>query len=195
MGFPAGVSGEEPACQCRRHRRHQFHPWVGRIHWRRAWQPTPVSLPGGSRGHTSLVGYGPHGPKESDRLKRLGSQHPVCHILEHIPCRQGRTILQQVAAAAAKSLQSCPTLCDPIDGSPPGSPVPGFSRQEHWSGLPFPSPMHESESERKVAQSCSTLSDPVDCSPAGPSVHGISQARILKWVAITSSRGSSWPWA
>ena len=48
-------------------------------------------------------------------------------------------------AAAAKSLQSCPTLCDPIDGSPPGSPVPGFSGQEHWSGLPFPSPMHESE--------------------------------------------------
>ena len=45
------------------------------------------------------------------------------------------------AAAAAKSLQLCPTLCDPIDGSPPGS----TSRQEHWSGLPFPSPMHESE--------------------------------------------------
>ena len=51
------------------------------------------------------------------------------------------------AATAAKSLQSCPTLCDPIDGSPPGSPVPGigFSRQEYWSGLPFPSPVHESE--------------------------------------------------
>ena len=49
------------------------------------------------------------------------------------------------AAAAAKSLQSCPTLCDPIDGSPPGSPVPGFSRQEHLSGLPFSSPMYESE--------------------------------------------------
>ena len=48
-------------------------------------------------------------------------------------------------AAAAKSLQSCPTLCNPIDGSPQGSPVLGFSRQEHWSGLPFPSPMHESE--------------------------------------------------
>ena len=39
-----------------------------------------------------------------------------------------------VATAAAKSLQSCPTLCNPIDGSPPGSPSPGFSRQEHWSG-------------------------------------------------------------
>ena len=49
------------------------------------------------------------------------------------------------AAAAAKSLQSCPTLCDPIDGSPPGSPALGFSRQEHWSGLPVPSPMHERE--------------------------------------------------
>ena len=49
------------------------------------------------------------------------------------------------ATAAAKSLKSCPTLCDPIDGSPPGSPSLGFSRQEHWSGLPFPSPMHESE--------------------------------------------------
>ena len=50
-----------------------------------------------------------------------------------------------LAAAAAKSLQSCPTLCNSIDGSPPGSPGLGFSRQEHWSGLPFPSPMHESE--------------------------------------------------
>jgi len=46
---------------------------------------------------------------------------------------------------AAKSLQSYPTLCDPIDGSPPGSLSLGFSRQEHWSGLPFPSPMHESK--------------------------------------------------
>ena len=46
------------------------------------------------------------------------------------------------AAAAAKSLQSCPTLCDLKDGSPPSL---GFSRQEHWSGLPFPSPMQESE--------------------------------------------------
>ena len=54
------------------------------------------------------------------------------------------------AKSAAKSLQSCPTLCDPRDGSPPGTPVQappslGFSRQELWSGLPFPSPMHESE--------------------------------------------------
>ena len=54
-------------------------------------------------------------------------------------------IYTHTAPAAAKLLQSCPTLCDPIDGSPPGSPSLGFSRQEHWSGLPFPSPMHASE--------------------------------------------------
>ena len=47
--------------------------------------------------------------------------------------------------AAAKSLLSCPTLCDPIDGSPPGPAVPGILQTEHWSGLPFPPPMHESE--------------------------------------------------
>ena len=48
-----------------------------------------------------------------------------------------------IAAAAAKSLQSCPTLCDPIDGSPPGSPIPGIL-------LPFPSPMHESEKRQTL---------------------------------------------
>ena len=57
------------------------------------------------------------------------------------------------------------------------SPSLGFSRQEHWSGLPFPSPMHESE----VAQFCPTLSDPVDCSLPGSSVHGIFQAEVLEF--------------
>ena len=52
---------------------------------------------------------------------------------------------EAAAAAAAKSLPSCLTLCDPRDGSPLGFPSLGFSRQEHWSGLPFPSPVHESE--------------------------------------------------
>ena len=66
------------------------------------------------------------------------------------------------AAAAAKSLQSCQTLCDPTDGSPPGSPIPGFSRQEHWSGVPFPSPMHESE---KWKWSCSDSSRPHGLQP------------------------------
>ena len=55
-------------------------------------------------------------------------------------------------------------------------PSLGFSRQEHWSGLPFPSPVHKSESE--VAQSCLTLSDPIDCSLPGSSVHGIFQVLV-----------------
>ena len=59
-----------------------------------------------------------------------------------------------------------------------------FSKQEYWSGLPFPSPMHESESE--VAQSC-PISDPMDCSLPGPSIHGIFQARVLEWGAIAFS--------
>ena len=65
------------------------------------------------------------------------------------------------------------------------SPSKGFSRQQYWSGLPFPSPMHKSESE--VAQSCLTLSDPMDCSLPGSSVHGIFQARVLEWGAIAFS--------
>ena len=63
------------------------------------------------------------------------------------------------------------------------TPSLGFSRQEHWSGLPFPSPMRESE----VAQLCPTLSDPMDCSLPGSSIHGIFQARVLEWGVIAFS--------
>ena len=66
------------------------------------------------------------------------------------------------------------------------TPSLGFSRQEHWSGLPFPSPM-KVKSESEVAQSCPTLSDPMDCSLPGSSVHGIFQARVLEWGAIAFS--------
>ena len=93
------------------------------------------------------------------------------------------------AAAAAKSLQSCPTLCDPIDGSPQGSPIPGILQATTRSGLPFPSPMHKSESENEVTQSCPSLSDPMDCSLPGSSFHGIFQARVLEWGAIAFSKG------
>ena len=66
-------------------------------------------------------------------------------------------------------------------------PSLGFSRQEHWSGLPFPSPMRES----KVARSCLTLHDPMDCNPPGSTVPGILQARTMKWVAMSFS--GRWP--
>ena len=44
MGFPGSASGKEPACQCRKHKRHRLDPWIGKIPWRRAWQSTPVFL-------------------------------------------------------------------------------------------------------------------------------------------------------
>jgi len=63
-------------------------------------------------------------------------------------------------------------------------PSLGFSRQEHWSGLPFPSPVHDSE----VTQSCPTRRDPMDCSLPDSSIHGIFQARVLEWVASIFSK-------
>ena len=92
------------------------------------------------------------------------------------------------AAAAAKSLQSCPTLCDPINGSPPGSPVPGIlqARTLEWVAISF-SNAGKVKSESEVAQSCPTLLDPMDCSLPGSSVHGIFQARVLEWGAIAFS--------
>ena len=56
LGFLHGTRGKEPACQYRRHKRCGFHPWVGKIPWRRVWQPTPIFLPGESHGQKTLVG-------------------------------------------------------------------------------------------------------------------------------------------
>ena len=98
------------------------------------------------------------------------------------------------AAAAAKSLQSRLTrltLCDPIDGSPPGSSVPGILQARILEWLPFPSPIHESESE--VTQLCLTLGDPMDCSLLGSSVHGIFQEGVLESVAISFSSNAGGP--
>ena len=60
------LSGKESACQCRRHWRLGFDPWVRKIPWRRKSQPTPVFLPGEFLGQRNLMGYSPWGHKESD---------------------------------------------------------------------------------------------------------------------------------
>jgi len=98
-------------------------------------------------------------------------------------------ILAAATAAAAKSLQSCPTLCDPIDGSPPGSSIPGIlqARTLEWVAISFSNAWKKVQSESEVAQSCLTLSDPMDCSLPGSSVHEIFQARVLEWGAIAFS--------
>ena len=98
------------------------------------------------------------------------------------------------AAAAAKSLRLCPTLCDPIDGSPPGFPVPGILQASPSLGFTntgvgchFLLPGMKVKSESEVAQSCPTLCDPMDCSLPGSSIHGIFQARVVEWGAIAFS--------
>ena len=94
----------------------------------------------------------------------------------------GRTWIQS-AAAAAMLLQSCPTLCDPIDSIPPGFPILGIlqARTLEWVAISF-------SSSWKWKWSSSVVSDseqPQDCSPPGSYIHGILQARVLEWVAIS----------
>ena len=140
-----------------------------------------------------------------------------------------------MCCVCAKSLQSCPTLCDPVDCSLPDSSVHrilqakilewvaiSFSRgsskprdQTHISMFPalagrfFTTSATEYYINNRILvilsllsdtyvctqslQSCPTLCDTMDCSPPGSSVHGILQARILQWVAMPTSRGSSQP--
>ena len=80
-----------------------------------------------------------------------------------------QTYIYVAAAAAVKSLQSCPTLCNPIDGSPPGSTISGIFQARTWSGLPFPSPMHESEKGKWNRSVMSDSSRP----------HGLQPTRLL----------------
>ena len=88
---------------------------------------------------------------------------------------------------AAKSLQSCPTLCDPIDGSPPGSPVPGIlqARTLQWVAISFSNAWKWKVKVKSLSRI--RLSDPMDCSLLGSSIHGIFQARVLEWGAIAFS--------
>ena len=82
-----------------------FNPWVGKIPWRRKWQPTPILLPGKSHGWRSLAGYSLWGSQKSDTTKQLHF-----HFLNSM----------YICLVHA---QSCPTLCDLMDCSPPGSLV------------------------------------------------------------------------
>ena len=94
-------------------------------------------------------------------------------------------IFRSTAATAAKSLQSCLTLCDPRDGSPPGSPVPGVlqARTLEWVAISF-SNAWKWKVKVKLRP---TLSDLMDCSLPGSSVHGIFQATVLEWGTIAFS--------
>ena len=82
---------KEPACQCRRHKRCGFDPWVRKIPWRKKWHPTPVFLPGKSHWQRSLAGWSPWGCRGSDTTEQPGTQKtsplpdqpPGCSVAVH----------------------------------------------------------------------------------------------------------------
>ena len=98
----------------------------------------------------------------------------------------------QAATAAAKSLQSCPTLCDPIDGSPPGSPVPGIlqARTLEWVAIYFSNAWKWKVKVKSLSRFWPFETNGMDCSLPGFSVHGILQARVLEWGAIIQNTDS-----
>ena len=110
------------------------------------------------------------------------------HILLIICLATRRSsVLHIAAAAAAELLQLCPILCDPIDGSPPGSPVPGIlqARTLEWVAISFFNAWKWKVKGKSLSRV--RLCDLMDCSPPGSSVHGIFQARVLEWGASAFS--------
>ena len=103
-----GNSGKEPTWQCRRHKRRGFDPWVGKIPWRRKWQPTPTLLPGKFHGQRSLVGYSPWDGKESVMTEAPQTKTEVIDTLEiFIAVSEGETveIMTDFIFSSTKSLQ------------------------------------------------------------------------------------------
>ena len=95
-------------------------------------------------------------------------------------------LLTYLNVAAANPLQSCPTLCDPIDGSLLGSPVPGILQARTRVGCHFLLQCMKVKSESEVAQSCPTLSDPMDYSPQAPPSMGFSTEEYWSGVLLPS---------
>ena len=124
------------------------------------------------------------GPEPRERLDLMSWSTMATCLKQRLMFHLGSDLIlyQDIAAAAAKSLQLCPTLCNPIDGSPPGSSVPGILQERilEWVAISFSNACRHAKS----LQSCPTLCEPMDSSLPGSSVHGILKARILEWVAI-----------
>ena len=116
--------------------------------------------------------------KKAERSKVINLSF---HLKNLVKEKQEETLLPRLSCFSRVWL--CATPETAAHQAPPSL---GFSRQEHWSGLPFPSPVHESEKRKWSHQSCLTLRDPMDRSPPGSSVHWIFQARVLEWLPLPS---------
>ena len=111
-GLRRWSSGKESACQCRRGKRHRFNLWVGKIPWRRAWQPIPVFLPGESHGQRSLAGYSPRGHTELDTAEKAytaDKNTPSCtpmiwHCLHTHTCFNKNYLLLNISPSHSQSI-------------------------------------------------------------------------------------------
>ena len=86
IGFPQWLSRQKILLQCRRHRRHRFKPWIGKILWRRKWQSTPVFLPGEFHGQKSLAGYSLWGHKVLGMSEHMAYKTHSSQLHTHSQC-------------------------------------------------------------------------------------------------------------
>ena len=105
--------------------------------------------------------------------------HSLTIMESYILAKNILNTVQFMSHAAAKPLQSCPTLCNPIDGSHQAPQSLGFSRQEHWTGLPFTSPVHESEKSKWSCSVMSYSSRPRSIMSYSSRPHGLQPTRLL----------------
>ena len=121
--------------------------------------------------HSSVLVWRIPWTEEAGEVQSIGSQTRLKWLSSHAQCVIGQRILRPPGLHPLQLHPSCT--------------LRGYYREETILAL------HSPSEAREVAQSCLTLCDPMDCSLQGSSVHGIFQARVLEWVAISFSRGSS----
>ena len=116
------------------------------MHWRRKWQPTPVFLPGESQGWRSLVGCRLWGRTESDTTEATWQQQQQqhVHVNPKLPIYLPPTHFPYTTLFRSEVAQSCPTLSDPLDCSPPGSYAHGIfqARVLEWGAITFSGHVH-----------------------------------------------------
>ena len=170
-GPPGMDSGIHMQCN-----RPKFDPWVGKIPWRRKWQPMPVFLPGESHGQRSLLVYSPW-------CCRVGHWATNTFLLlSNILSHNAWLVLSSKETLFKSSRQK--TIF--IEHLYEQRCIAWFKHGSDAVRFIF-------KYESLLAQSCPALCDSMNCSPPGSSVHGILQARKLAWVAISFSRGSLRP--
>ena len=158
--------GKESICQCRRHRRHRFYPWVGKIPWRRKWKFIPIFLPGKFHGQKSLAGYSPWGCKVSDTPERLSTHILALH---QVPVTHFRVCLQLRSMVLGVSLST---------SLPWG--FPGFKGTAKWQQI-HTQQVHSLTIKKRHRSK----------RPVSPVFH----RAILRHVPQGSLEGRQWNWA